>query len=154
MNNTVPEGFDSVRWVRVSGELHVAYGLLRLTLGVNMLLHGLVRILGGVDVFAAEMTRTFADTVLPAAMVYTFGTVLPYIEFAIGVLLVLGAFTRAALVAGGALMIALVFGTALRSDWEAVGGQMLYALIYALLLALVRANTFSVDAAVGRYRRA
>lgn len=49
-------------------------------------------------------------------------------------------------------MIALVFGTALRSDWGAVGGQMLYALIYALLLAFVRVDTFSLDALRARRR--
>jgi thiosulfate dehydrogenase (quinone) large subunit len=146
MNKTLPDRYGSLQWMPARGDLRLAYGLLRLTLGVNMLLHGLVRILGGVEVFAAGMTRQFAETMLPAALVQTFGTVLPFIELAIGVLLVFGAFTRATLVAGGALMIALVFGTALRSDWGTVGGQMLYALIFAVLLALVHADAYSVDA--------
>jgi thiosulfate dehydrogenase (quinone) large subunit len=42
-------------------------------------------------------------------------------------------------------MAVLVFGTALRSDWNALAIQMLYATIYAALLATLEHNVFSVD---------
>ena len=40
----------------------------------------------------------------------------------------LGLFTRWALTLGGLLITVLVFGTAMRSDWNTVGVQMIYAI--------------------------
>jgi cytochrome c biogenesis protein CcdA len=52
---------------------------------------------------------------------------------------------RLTLVAGGLLIVALVFGTALRSDWETLSIQMLYAIIYDLLLAARTYDYFALD---------
>jgi thiosulfate dehydrogenase [quinone] large subunit len=60
-------------------------------------------------------------------------------------LLIVGLWTRWTLVAGGLLMAALVFGTALRSDWEALSTQMLYAIIYYLLLAARTDDYFALE---------
>ena len=107
----------------------LAYGILRLTLGVNMLMHGVVRV-PNLTGFAEAIVSSFAGTPLPPLSVRLFALSLPFVEAGIGFLLVLGLFTRWALVAGGLMMTALVFGTALRSDWETVGIQMIYAAIY------------------------
>jgi thiosulfate dehydrogenase [quinone] large subunit len=42
-------------------------------------------------------------------------------------------------------MTALVFGTALRSDWDTLAIQMLYALIYAVLITMREYNVYSLD---------
>jgi len=47
---------------------------------------------------------------------------------------------------GGLLIAALVFGTAMRSDWNTVGVQMIYAITYYLLLANRSSDRFSLDA--------
>ena len=60
-------------------------------------------------------------------------------------LLTLGLWTRLALVSGGLLIIALVFGTALRTDWDMLGIQMIYAAIYYLLLVSRTYDRFSID---------
>jgi thiosulfate dehydrogenase [quinone] large subunit len=122
----------------------LAYGILRLTLGVNMLLHGLVR-LPHLDSFASELIQQFAATPLPALVVRLFALTLPFAETLAGLLLILGLWTRYTLVGGGLLIVALVFGTALRSDWETLGIQMLYAAIYYLLLKDRAHNRFSID---------
>jgi thiosulfate dehydrogenase (quinone) large subunit len=122
----------------------LAYLLLRLTLGINILLHGAVR-LPVLSAFAEGTVRQFADTPLPAVAVRLFGLLLPFLETAIGLLLIVGLWTRGALVAGGLLIAALVFGTALRSDWETLSIQMLYALIYYLLLAGRTYDYFALD---------
>src|SRR5919197_3150596 len=57
----------------------------------------------------------------------------------------LNLWTRWTLVAGGLLITALVFGMALRSDWEALSIQMLYAIIYDLLLAARTYGYFALD---------
>lgn len=149
------DGHDAAMRHRERSDLALAYGLLRLALGVNILMHGLVPIMGGVEAFAATMVRQFAPTFLPAQLVGAFGTVLPVIQLVIGALLIVGAFTRVALVAGELVIIGLVFGTSLLANsGTSVSLQMLYALIYALLLALVHANAYSVDALRARRRAA
>jgi len=53
---------------------------------------------------------------------------------------------------GRLLMTALVFGTALRSDWSTVGMQMIYAITYYLLLTNLINDYFSLDNLLRRYR--
>lgn len=122
----------------------LAYVLLRLTLPINILLHGVVR-LPALGALAEGTVQQFADTPLPAVAVRLFGLVLPFLETVIGLLLIVGLWTRWALVAGALLIAALVFGTALRSDWETLSIQMLYAIIYYLLLAGRTSDYFALD---------
>jgi len=131
----------------------IAYGIFRLALGINILIHGVGRILGpGAAGFAAKTSEEFAATPLPHWAVYGFLLVLPFIEAGLGLLLTLGLFTRWALVAGGLLMICLIFGTAMRSDWTTVGIQMIYSITYFLLLFCRRYNRFSLDSLVTQTR--
>ena len=69
-------------------------------------------------------------------------------ELVLGVLTTLGLFTRWALALGGLLIAALVFGTAMRSDWNTVGVQMIYAITYYLLLVNRGYNRFSLDSVI------
>ncbi len=122
----------------------LAYTILRLTLGVNILLHGLVR-LPQLASFADGLVQAFAKTLLPPQAVRLFAFILPFAETLAGLLLIPGLWTRLALVGGGLLIIALVFGTALRSDWDTLGLQMIYAAIYYLLLVSRTYDRFSID---------
>jgi thiosulfate dehydrogenase [quinone] large subunit len=125
----------------------LAYLVFRLTLGINILVHGAGRIFGpGVQAFASTTAAEFSQTSLPAWMVHAFLIVLPLAELLLGVLTTLGLFTRWALTLGGLMIAALVFGTAMRSDWNTVGVQMIYAITYYLLLANRSSNRFSLDA--------
>ncbi|MFY0575493.1 hypothetical protein ACN28S_15010 [Cystobacter fuscus] len=60
--------------------------------------------------------------------------------------------TRTALFTGGLVMVSLIFGTTLRSDWETVGLQMIYAALYSALMATAHLNRLSVDAWWARTR--
>src|SRR5579863_7209501 len=125
----------------------LAYLIFRLTLGINILVHGAGRIFGpGADAFATTTAAEFSKTALPAGLVHAFLIVLPFAELVLGVLTTLGLFTRWALALGGLMIMALVFGTAMRSDWNTVGVQMIYAITYYLLLVNRSENRFSVDA--------
>jgi thiosulfate dehydrogenase (quinone) large subunit len=42
-------------------------------------------------------------------------------------------------------MLVLIFGSSLRQAWQVVGLQLIYSLVYALLLAAVRFNRYSLD---------
>ena len=130
----------------------LAYAIFRLTLGVNILIHGVTRIITGVEKFASETTVQFAQTPLSPALTHFFLVTLPFVETGIGALLVLGLWTRWALAVGGLLITALVFGTALRGDWNTVGVQMIYAVAYYLLLACRRHNYYSFDTIIRLWR--
>lgn len=127
-----------------------AYLLLRVTIGVTMLVHGANRIAHGPEQFAAGMVREFAGTILPVLQVRLFGLTLPFVEAAIGVLLILGLLTRLALIAAALLMIALVFGTTLREQFVTVGIQLIYAAIYFILIFNLRHNLISLDNFLGQ----
>ena len=134
-----------------STEAQLAYGIFRLTLGINILIHGVGRIFGaGAAEFAAKTSAEFSGTALPAGLVHLFLVVLPFAEAILGALITLGLFSRWALALGALLMAALVFGTSMRSDWNIVGIQMIYAITYYLLLTNVRHNRFSLDTLLAR----
>jgi thiosulfate dehydrogenase [quinone] large subunit len=118
----------------------------RLALGTNFLFHGLARILGGgVGGFASGTTKAFTGTLLPPGVVHVFLSVLPYVELILGVLILLGLFTRWALAAGGLLMAVLMFGTSMRSDWVTVSIQMIYVIALYLALANLDDNCCALD---------
>lgn len=125
--------------------------LLRFSLGINILGHGLVRI-GNPGAFADALVQLFANTWLPSPLVRLFALLLPFIELILGALLTLGLLTRAALFTGGLVMASLIFGTALRSDWETLGLQMIYAALYSALMATAHLNRISLDAWRARTR--
>ncbi len=125
----------------------LAYLMLRFTLGLSILMHGLVR-LPHLNAFADGLVKSFAETPLPAAIVRPFAVGLVFVEAIVGLLTLLGLWTRWSLLLGALTMAALVFGTALRSDWDTLAIQMLYALIYAALIATREYNTYSVDGVI------
>ncbi len=122
-----------------------AHLVLRITLGINIAVHGLQR-LPHSGSFADSMVRDFLATPLPGWSVWAFGAVLPTLELVIGLAILLGARLRAALFLGGCLIAALVFGTCLREKWDLVGIQMLYALIYFVLAARAADARLCIDA--------
>jgi thiosulfate dehydrogenase [quinone] large subunit len=107
-------------------------------------LHGMVRI-RKLAVFRAGVVKEFAASPLPPALVTLFGNVLPFAEAGLGLLLLLGLFTRPALVGTMLLIMTLVFGSSLLEKWSLVGDQMVYGLfIFALLLQAHR-NRLCLD---------
>jgi thiosulfate dehydrogenase [quinone] large subunit len=82
---------------------------------------------------------------LPASFVRLFALALPWAESIVGMLMLLGIRTRFALVAGSLLILTLTFGATLNQDWESAGLQLIYATVYASLLAFRHYNALSVD---------
>lgn len=136
-----------------SSDQRLAYALLRIVVGLNLLMHGISRMLAGSGAFAAHMVGQFAHAPLPVWSVWSFGMVLPAIEALLGLLLLVGLRTRAALVAASLLIMVLTFGTSLLQNWAVAGLQLSYALIYSILLFLLRYNGWSVDAWMARGNR-
>jgi thiosulfate dehydrogenase [quinone] large subunit len=124
----------------------LAFGLLRIALGINFLGHGLFRILSGVGGFAATTAEHLTKSPLPHGFVVGFGYGIPWIELALGLGLILGLFTRAALVCGAIFMMALTIGVTSNQQWEVAGQQLLYSFLFFVLLYLMEFNALSVDA--------
>lgn len=123
----------------------IAYALLRAVAGVNLLMHGVSRLLAGSESFAGHLTEQFAHSPLPESLIHGFGVVLPPVEGLIGLLLLIGWKTRWTLVAASLLMLVLTFGTTLVQNWSVAGSQLMYALVFSVLLFLRKYNSWSVD---------
>jgi thiosulfate dehydrogenase (quinone) large subunit len=122
----------------------LAYLLMRLTIGVSLFGHGLVR-LPRLGAFHAQLMGEFKASILPAFLVSGCGYALPFAELATGVLLIAGALTRAAAMAGGVVMIVLVFGATSIEHFNVIGEQLLHAGLLVALIAFRRHNVYSVD---------
>jgi thiosulfate dehydrogenase [quinone] large subunit len=122
----------------------VAYGLLRLTLGVVFLFAGIGKFKAGIGNVAGGMLQQFSGK-LPAVLVLPFVYTLPFAETTIGVLILLGLFTSAALTVSGLLLVALTFGTVMLGDFPTVAHNVQYGLVNFVLLWLSDLNWFSID---------
>lgn len=143
------EDAHSERWLGLN-DLELAYALFRITLGVNIFGHGMVRIIyfgiGGLDAWVVEQAAAFEGHLLPMWSVHAFLYILPFIEVALGALTAIGLLTRQALVGGALLMFVLVFGNLTRQAWATVGNNMHYVLYYCLMIAALRYNRVAIDA--------
>ena len=122
----------------------LAFVLARITIGINLLIHGVVRI-PKLTKFVAHVTDGFKETYLPHFVVLPFAYALPFIELILGLLLVLGLKTRWASAAGSILIAILIFGTSLQEDWALVGSQMIYAIFFFILIKNLEHNRFALD---------
>ncbi len=127
-----------------SQDVAIASLFLRLIFGINFFNHGFTRI-GNIGGFANSMVDLFKDSWLPTELVRLTGLVVSPVELVIGILLLLGLFTRGALVAGFVLMMILQAGVVILQNWDTVASQLIYCIIFFLLLATLGFNRFSLD---------
>ena len=133
-----------------ASDIAIAYAILRLSFGANILLHGLSRILNGRPAFLAYLNHYFEHAhLIPAGMLPAFAAVLPWVETTLGLLLMLGLFSRFTLIVGALVMTGLVIGTNLAQDWLVAGLQLPYCFIYYYLLIHLEQNQISLDASLG-----
>lgn len=129
-----------------SSDAAIAYAIFRLTFGVNIGFRGVVRItVNGLDQFSAGLMKQFEPTWFPPFAISGFGHVVPWIETAIGLMLIVGLFTRPALVIGGLMMTSLTFGTMYLQNFDLAWLQLTYAIAFFMLLAARAWNVISLD---------
>jgi thiosulfate dehydrogenase [quinone] large subunit len=142
-NSATTRGQGDVGWL---SDTALAYAIFRLTFGVNIGFRGVVRItVNGLDQFSAGLMKQFEPTWFPAFAISSFGHVIPFVEVAVGFLLIVGLFTRPALVIGGLLMTSLTFGTMYLQNFDLAWLQLTYAMAFFLLLASRSWNVISLD---------
>src|ERR1700758_3431255 len=128
-----------------SKDVALSYAFLRIALGLNICMHGIVRWAAGLRSFAESLLAMFQKTPLPTWSVYGFGYLLPIVEATVGACVLFGFQTRRALISGSVLMLVLTFGSTLRQDWPTVGIQLTYSVVYSLLLAGIRFDSYGID---------
>ena len=108
--------------------------LFRIGLGVDMLMHGAVRI-PHLDAFVSKTTAGMKGTFLPDVLIHPFLIVLPFIEGLLGLMILVGGKTgRWGLVGGGLFMTVLLFGATSHQDWAIASQQITYLTAFALAL--------------------
>jgi len=108
--------------------------IMQIGLGVDMLMHGLVRI-PNLPAFVAHSTSSFKTSFLPDTLVTPFLYVLPFIEAIIGILILVGGKTRRlGFIAGGLIITVLLFGTATHQAWDLASQQLIYLVAFAVAL--------------------
>src|ERR1700688_3622484 len=106
-------GSVSVPATSRSSDAVIAYTILRVSFGANIMLHGVSRFYMGHAAFLAYLTHYFEKTTLiPASSLPLF-----------------------ALIGGALVLTGLVIGTNLAQDWLVSGLQLIYAFLYYYLLA-------------------
>jgi thiosulfate dehydrogenase [quinone] large subunit len=123
---------------------NIAYLLLRLGIGLSFFGHGLVR-LPKLSGFSAWMVKSFEHSMVPASLVTPFSYILPIAEFVVGLLLIIGLFTRFSLIAGSIVMLALIFGTTMIENWDALPSQLIHLGLLEVLLVFIQYNAWAVD---------
>src|SRR5271170_7690234 len=111
----------------------LAYALLRIALGVNFAGHGLIRIHNGAAAFAQTTAEHLAKSPLPSNVIYAFSYAIPFIEAILGLTLIVGAL----------FMMVLTIGVAANQQWELASQQLLYSVVFFLLLFFHEHNQFS-----------
>ncbi len=129
----------------------LAYALLRIAFGVNFAGHGFIRIYNGVSAFATSTAEHLAKSPLPHSLALGFSRTIPFLEAILGLMLILGVFTRIALISGAIFMVVLTIGVTANQQWDVAGQQLLYSIVFFLLLYLIEHNAFAIDNLLDRY---
>ena len=138
--------------LKPAGNGYIAYLLLRLSLGLVIFLHGVVRLAGHYQQFVASTERSFAQTPLPAGAVHFALLCIPWVEAVLGFFILTGLLTRLALIGGALLMMVLLFGKCMEQDWTVVASQLWYSFLFFVLLAYSEMNRYALDRVMGRDR--
>jgi thiosulfate dehydrogenase [quinone] large subunit len=132
-----------------SNDKSLAYALLRIAFGVNFAGHGLIRIYNGVGAFATSTAEHLAKSPLPHGFILGFSYAVPFLEAVLGLTLILGVFTRISLICGAVFMMALTIGITANQQWDVASQQLVYSVVFFLLLYLIEHNALAFD----NYRR-
>lgn len=128
----------------------ITFLLLRLGIGISMLGHGLVRLpkLAG---FSKWMVGLYEKSFLPSALVIPFSYILPIAEFVTGLLIIVGLFTKTALISAAVIMLMLLLGTTLIENWDALPSQLIHLAILAVLAGQVNEyNSYAIDKLISK----
>lgn len=112
----------------------LAPALLRWSLGILFLVGGVAKLTALGGFVNGYLVPAFSKTFLPSALVAAYGYALPFVETALGVLLLVGIWRVGVLLLTGAAFLSLAFGQILLQQHATVANIFLYVLMTALAL--------------------
>ncbi len=151
MPETKPSLIDQTNPSLKTRDLITAYTLLRIVTGINYFNHGATRIFN-LPGFIDAMVKTMQDSWIPESLIRINAALVPPVELAIGLLMIIGLLTRQALVICFVLMAILMYGITIIQNWDTASSQLIYNIVLFILLAGLNFNQVSVDAWL-KYRR-
>jgi thiosulfate dehydrogenase [quinone] large subunit len=123
----------------------LAPALIRWALGLLFLVGGIGKLMDLGGFVKGYLVPAFEKTVLPGGLVATYGYALPFVEVAIGVLLILGLCRTCALVLTGVTLISLGFGQILLRQHATVANIYVYVLMTAIALWMGEHDRWALD---------
>ncbi len=121
------------------------YFFLRAVMGINMTIHGGVRLFGDYDAFISKMEKMFAPTFLPNILINIGANFISPVEFVFGILLLIGFKTKISILVLNLNMMLLISGVCLLQKWELAGLQMAYVLYLFFIGNYIEFNKISID---------
>jgi thiosulfate dehydrogenase [quinone] large subunit len=122
----------------------ISFLLFRVGIAMSLLGHGIAR-LPKLEAFSVWMSANFKTSFLPKELVVSFSYLLPFAEFTLGLLLLIGLFTKPAAAAAAVLMIILVFGASVSENWEAIPSQLIHLAFFTVVLQFIKSNCWAMD---------
>lgn len=129
--------------MKLNNPKSVSYILIRIAMGINIMSHGLVRF-SKLENFRNWMLDSFKDSILPQWSVFVWGSILPFLEFIVGLFILIGLFTYKSLILGAIIIILLILGSCLIEKWDWAGTQMIYILFFYFLITNIEDNTLYI----------
>ena len=121
------------------------YFVFRLIMGMNLMIHGAVRIFGDYSDFTDRMEKMFSATIIPKFLVVLAANIISPIELIFGFLLLIGFKTKFSIIVLNSLMLLLISGVCLVQKWELASIQMGYVLYLFFLGVYIKHNRLSID---------
>lgn len=120
--------------------------LARLYVGGILFLAGYGKIFDqGVAGFAGYLNQQFQSTFLPDFVLTVFGYSLPYVEFFIGILLIIGLMRKFSLTVAGGVFLLLSQGQFMIGEYATAAHNGVYFLVTLIALLYVQKPTLGVD---------
>ncbi len=128
--------------------------LARWMLGIVFLMAGFWKVFSFTAIEHARQyfVEAYADTWIPASLLWALGLVIPYVEFVAGILLIVGLRVRNTVSVLGVLLLITTYGHLLKQPLFDIDGHTFtrLALVLFLLIASNRNDILSVDYWLGR----
>lgn len=125
--------------------MQIGYLVMRLILGINLFQHGFMRYLTGVSNWEQPTAALFTGTYLDGPLLHMALYIIPAVELVLGTLLLLGLFTRWAILGSIMLFLVLAYGHGVRQNWAGIHLIMHYSIYYWILLCLQNQNWLALD---------
>jgi thiosulfate dehydrogenase [quinone] large subunit len=114
-------------------------------MGMNMMIHGGVRLFGDYKEFISKMEIMFEPTFLPQFFITIGANLISPIEFIFGLFLLVGFKTKLSILILNFNMLLLISGVCLLQKWDLAGLQMAYALYLFFIGSFIERNYYSID---------